>query len=379
MSFHQDVIIVGGGVIGLAIARELHKRGVRKISVFDRVTAGREASWAAAGILAPQVEADLPDDFFRLCYESNRMYRAFADALLEETAVDIDLDQTGTLFVRFDDEDASEIRRRLAWQTKAGLAIKHLDARETLAMEPGLSPRIRESLLFPDDGQVENRKLIEALVRYASLNGIEIVQDTGVQSIAIENGAAAAVVTPTATYQAGLVVLAAGAWTASIKIGATVLPLMVKPIRGQMISYHPAAPICRHVVYSRGGYLVPRSDGRLLVGATSEDAGFDKSLTGTGINDLKAAAAEMAPALNGLNIDDQWAGLRPFIAGGRPVIGRVPSVDGLFAAVGHFRNGVLLTPITARLIADAVTIKSHEFLAAFGFPDAETHQITGHF
>jgi len=370
MAISLDVIIVGGGVIGLAIARELHMRGIGNISVLDKGAPGREASWAAAGILAPQVEADEADHFFRLCYESNRIYRAFADELFDETGVDIELDQTGTLFVGFDDEDTAEIERRLAWQTAAGLAVKHLDAGETREIEPALSSRIHGGLFFPHDGQVENRKLVEALMRYASLNRINILESADGQSVVLNNGAAAGVTTSTETFSADIVILAAGAWTAAIKIGATVLPVEVKPIRGQMISYRPESPICRHVVYSRRGYLVPRADGRLLVGATAEDVGFDKSMTEAGINDLKAAGAEMAPTLARLNIDDNWAGLRPYAPGGRPVIGRVPSIDDLFAAVGHFRNGILLTPITAKLIADAVAGEPNEFLTCFGFHDA---------
>ena len=378
MALVQDVIIVGGGVIGLAIARELHKRGVKKISILDKGRAGREASWAAAGILAPQVEADTADDFFRLCYESNRMYRRFADELLEETRVDIELDQTGTLYIGFDDADTAEISKRLVWQTSAALEVERLDRRATLEIEPHLSPRIREGLFFPRDGQVENRKLVEALVRYAELNGLRIIEDAEVQSVVINDGVAKGVVTRTETRSAATIILSPGAWSASVKIGATVLPIAVKPIRGQMIGYMPPSPVCRHVIYSRRGYLVPRVDGRLLVGATAEDVGFDKSVTESGREGLRAAGAEMAPELAGLSVNNEWAGFRPYVVGGRPVIGKIPPVDRLFAAVGHFRNGILLTPITAKIIADAVTGESDPFLDSFGFPGAEMPQIADH-
>ncbi|HEY2867640.1 MAG TPA: glycine oxidase ThiO [Pyrinomonadaceae bacterium] len=374
----MNVIIVGGGVIGLSIARELKTRGVEKIVIFDKGAPGREASWAAAGILAPQVEADEADNFFRLCFESNSMYPRFADELVDETGIDIELNQTGTLFVGFDDRDSAEIEKRVAWQTAAGLEVQRLDPRETLKFEPDLSPHIRESLLFPHDGQVENRKLVEALVRYAAMNGIRIVDNADVQRIVINDGMATGVMTRTQTYSADVVILTAGAWTAFIKVGATVLPIQMKPIRGQMICYRPPSQVCSHVVYSRRGYLVPRADGRLLVGATAEDVGFDKSNTQAALECLRETGAEMAPAISDFSIDDQWAGLRPYAEGGRPVIGGAPFVDRLFVATGHFRNGILLTPITARLIADAVTGKPNEFLDRFGFPEAEQRQITGY-
>jgi glycine oxidase len=155
-------------------------------------------------------------------------------------------------------------------------------------------------------------------------------------------------------YQADAVIIATGAWTSFIKLDKGILPMEVKPIRGQMVCYRPDELRLEHVVYSKHGYLVPRADGRLLAGATAEDVGFDRSTTVDGISALVDAAVEIVPRLNGLEIADKWAGLRPYIPGGAPLIGRVSGVDGSFAAVGHFRNGILLAPITARMIADEV-------------------------
>ncbi|HYJ91516.1 MAG TPA: glycine oxidase ThiO [Pyrinomonadaceae bacterium] len=368
----SDVLIIGAGVIGLSIARELHKRGVGKICIVEKGAVGRESSWAAAGILAPQIEADIDDDFFRLCFESNRIYRQFADELRDETNIDIELDQSGTLYLGFHDKDSAEIRERYEWQRAAGLEIEHLTADETLRLEPNLSPNVRESLYFPREGQVENRKLVEALVRYAELNGINIIDNSEVGRVLIKDGIVTGAETRNETYAADVVVVASGAWTSTIKFGEINLPIQVKPIRGQMICYRPPTPICHHVVYSHRGYLVPRADGRLLAGATAEDTGFDKSTTETGIHNLQTAAIEIAPKLETIEIVDKWAGLRPYAAGGRPVIGRVPGVNGLFIATGHFRNGILLAPITARLIADAIAGNEQDiFLKSFGLNRVE--------
>ena len=350
----METVIIGGGVIGLAIARELKKRGVRQIAVLDKGRVGREASWAAAGILAPQVEADDDGDFFKLCYESNRMYRSFADDLLDETGINIELDQRGTLYVGFDESDKEECRRRYKWQSAAGLRIENLDRDDIFSLERNVNGNATAGLFFPDDGQVENRKLVEALEAFARSNGIEIREGTEILSVSSDRGRVNGVETTEGPLSTEKVVVANGAWASHIKLGETALPVEVKPMRGQMICYRPEDVNVRHVIYSKNGYLVPRADGRLLAGATVEDVGFDSSVTESGLRQLDSVAAEIVPQLAGMPTADHWAGLRPLAKGGLPFIGAVGDVDGLFAAVGHFRNGILLAPITARMIADAV-------------------------
>jgi glycine oxidase len=349
----SDVIVVGAGVVGLSIARELRKSGAGKITVLDKGQPGRESSWAAAGILAPQVEADYDDDFFRLCFRSNKMYRDFAAELLDETGVDIELDQRGVLYTGFDDNDDAEFERRFAWQTKAGLRVEKLSASEIRELEPNLSPAISLGLLFPDDGQVENRKLVNALIAYANTNKIELKAGVEVHAIAAD-GSGFEITTNAEIYRAATVVVATGAWTSFIQFPENILTVEVKPIRGQMICYQPAQRF-DHVVYGRRGYLVPRADGRLLVGATVEDVGFDRTTTKEGINHLVSVGHELAPLLADMSVSESWSGFRPFSKGGKPVIGPVPTSRSLHIAVGHYRNGILLAPITAKLIADSVT------------------------
>lgn len=346
----SDILIIGGGVIGLSIARELHKRGAGKITVVDKGRIGAEASWAAAGMLAPNAECHADDELFRICSASNQLYPSFAAELLAETGIDIELDRTGTLSLAFSDGEAIDLNAKYEWQRGAGIEVRALSPAEVREIEPSISHAVISGCLYPNDWQVENRKLVAALRKYCEMHGIALVENTAITELITENGCVRGVRTATADLQADSVVITAGAWTSNI------LPTAgVKPIRGQMISLaNGDQRILRHVIYSPRGYLVPRADGRILVGATVEDAGFSKEVTPDGIESLVAAAGEIAPSLAQLSITEAWAGLRPFVDGEVPVIGRVSQIENAFIAAGHYRNGILLAPITAKMIADEV-------------------------
>jgi glycine oxidase len=346
---NSDVIIIGGGVIGLAIARELAAGGARRVEIFDKGACGAESSFAAAGMLAPQAEADRADDFFRLCQRANEMYDSFAADLRDETGIDVELDNAGTLYPAFSAADSAEINRRFAWQTAAGLEVEKLSAAETRKLEPFISPDVRESLLFPRDRQVENRKLVHALRRSAELRGVVIHEHHPVAELVVENGRATGVRIGANRISAGHFVLAAGAWSAELA-RTKELP-EVFPVRGQMIAFQPARRVFDHVIFGPRGYLVPRSDGRLLVGATVERAGFDNRTTSDGIEALRTTAFELAPSLANLRIAEQWSGLRPATDDRQPIIGALPGVERAYIATAHYRNGILLAPLTAKLIA----------------------------
>ncbi len=350
---NSHILIIGGGVIGLSIARELHKKGVSQITIIERREIGKEASYAAAGMLAPHAETDKIDDFYFFCDESNKLYPNFAAELFDETDVDIELDKNGTLYLAFTEKDVIEIRRRFEWQKSAGLAVEHLTARETRQIEPFVSPDVLESLFFPNDWQVENRKLLHALQKYCELYDIEIRENTEIKNLLIENGKIVGVETATEKFYAEKTVLATGAWTSLIKAGSFALP-KIKPIRGQMISFQTAKRIFGKVIYSPRGYLVPRQDGRILAGATVEDAGFDKSVSVAGIELLRDHTLEIAPTLENLEISEKWAGLRPFAPDGLPVLGGFAEIENLFIATAHYRNGILLAPLTAKILADKI-------------------------
>jgi glycine oxidase len=361
----SDVLIIGGGVIGLAIAREIRRRGIAKITILERGKIGQESSFAAAGMLAPNAETEKKDDFSEFCAESLSLYPDFAGEIHAETGVDIELDRNGTLYLAFTEKDVREISRRYEWQKRAGLRVEHLSARETLQAEPFVTPDVRESLFFPNDWQVENRRLLQGLRKYAELNQIEIVENAEIVNLLIENNRIIGAETVDEKFFAATVVLATGAWTALIKSENVVLP-DVKPIRGQMISYQTAKRLFNKVIYSPRGYIVPRADGRILIGATVEDVGFDKSVTDAGTNFLRETSLEISPSLGNLEIHEKWAGLRPAAADGLPILGAFSEVENLFIATAHYRNGILLAPLTAKIIAEKIVEnKNSDYLKIF--------------
>jgi glycine oxidase len=349
----MEVLIIGGGVIGLSIARELHKKGVNEITILERSALGQESSFAAAGMLAPNAETDKADDFFHFCSESNRLYLQFAEELYAETGIDIELEKSGTLYLAFTEADVREIRHRFEWQRKADFDIEHLSPTEVHKLEPFVSPDLREALFFPNDWQVENRKLLAALKKYAESNVFEIVENAEVKSLSVKDGNVYGVQTDEQKFAAKKVILTTGAWTSLIKADGFAMP-QVKPIRGQIISFKTAKRLFQRVIYSPRGYLVPRLDGRILAGATVEDSGFDKSNTESGVEFLRDAALEIAPSLVNLELNEKWAGLRPFATDGLPILGAFPEIENLFIATAHYRNGILLAPKTAEIIADAI-------------------------
>ena len=363
----SEVLIVGGGVIGLSIARELHTRGVRSISVVDRGRLGREASWAAAGMLAPNVEVDSDDLFHRLCAESHDLYPEFCRGLLEETGIDPELDTSGTLFVAFTDADVEELDQRYRRLDKKTSAVERLSASSISELEPFVSDKVREGLLFPNDWQVENRKLLSALQRSAELNGIRLVENAEVIELLTDGSRVTGARTSNQDLPASAVVLATGAWTSFIKLGDTSVPVEVKPIRGQMLCFDATRRRLSRVIFSQRGYVTPRTDGRVLVGATVEDAGFDKAVTEGATEMLVAAGLEIAPGLEEFPIKETWTGLRPFAADGLPVMGEIPGSENLFVATAHYRNGILLAPKTAEIMADRIADGvDSEFFSSFG-------------
>ena len=365
-----EVAIIGGGVIGLAVARALALRGVRDVLLIERKSLGAESSYAAAGMLAPQAEANRAHEFFYLNCQSRDMYPTFAAALLEETGIDIELDSMGTLYLALNEHDAEELQERYDWQTKAGLPIEKLSAAAVRQLEPAINEEVHTALKFPLDTQVENRRLIAALTTANELLGVRMETGTAVMSLKIQRDRVTGIETSRGFIAAEAVVIAAGAWSSLLGAGDKALPdLRIKPVRGQMLCFQPNSPLTRHVIYSPRGYLVPRRDGRMLAGSTTEHAGFEKQVTAAGVQSIIAAALEISPRVAALPLTDSWSGLRPRAADTLPVLGPCAEIAGVYYATGHYRNGILLAPITGQLLAAAIVDKEFPQRLSIFSPD----------
>lgn len=358
LSSTADVVVIGGGVIGLTIARALALRGVRDVLLVERARLGAEASSAAAGMLAPQAEADEADGFFNLCCQSRDMYPTFVAALREETGIDSELDRTGTLYLAFSEPDQKEIEHRYDWQARAGLAVQILSPTDARTLEPCISESLIGALKFPKDIQVENRRLLSALIAANEKIGVRFLTGTTVESIRISRGRVEGAETSRGFVHTGSVVVSGGAWSSFIQVPDAVSSHMrIEPVRGQMVCFDAAGSspsIARHVIYSPRGYLVPRRDGRVLSGSTTEHVGFNKEVTASGVHSILANALEISPRISDLPLIGVWAGLRPRAHDSLPVLGAGAEIRGLVFATGHYRNGILLAPITGELIASAI-------------------------
>lgn len=352
-----DVAIIGGGVIGCAIAWRLGQAGMRVV-VIERGQPGREASWAAGGMLAPLAEADRADEFFHLCVASRAMYADFARELRAATGLDIEYRTEGTLYLALTTDDEEELERRWQWQHDAGLNVKRLRADCVRRLEPNLNESLRWALHFPDDHQVDNRRMALALALAAQAAGAVLLEHTEATKLLTETVAGqrriTAINTTRGEIRTSQVVIAAGSWSSLLpdEQGNRAARFLVKPVRGQMIALGNSSLPLRHVVYSRRGYVVPRLNGQVIAGSTSEKAGYDRNVTAGGIASIIERAIEIAPALKDQPIIETWAGLRPKGPDNLPVLGADERTGGLIYATAHYRNGILLTPITAGIISE---------------------------
>jgi glycine oxidase len=342
----MTVVVVGGGLIGTAIALELAAPGVEVI-VLEKSIPGAEASSAAAGMLAPQLEASGPGPMLELSMRSRTLYPAWAARLETETELDVGYRDCGALQVAVTSAQAHALEATVAWQAASGLRATFLTGDEARALEPGLSPDAVAAAHFPDDHQVEPRKLMSALSAAARRRGIAF-RRAAVRQLVASGARVVGVDLDDGRLAAELVIVAAGAWSSQVA-GAGLDPAHLVPARGQLVELSlPAAPL-RCVLKSGVGYVVPRSDGRVVCGTTVELVGFDKRVTAEGLRAVLDHALTLCPALGQATVTESWAGLRPWTADGLPLLGR-GHLEGLLIASGHARNGVLLAPITARLI-----------------------------
>jgi glycine oxidase len=352
----SDIVIVGAGAIGLGIGWRLAQRGA-SVTLFDQGEAGRGASHAAAGMLAACAEAEPGEEaLVALGRASQARWPAFAAELQEVSGVDVELRREGTLVLALTSDDHARLSHHLAFQRKLGLPLEWISAGDTRRREPHLAAKLAGAIWSPEDHQVDNRKLVAALRIAAAAAGAVIREHCAVELIATEAGRATGVVLRDGTaVSASTVVLAAGAWSRGIAGLEPALRPPVRPVKGQMIALRmePSMPLINHVVWAPNIYLVPRRDGRLLVGATVEEKGFDATLTAGGVLSLLEAAWRAVPAIEELPIEEMWVAHRPGSRDDAPILGRA-LIGGLVYATGHHRNGILLAPVTADAIARLV-------------------------
>ena len=357
-----DVFVVGAGLIGLGIAYELAQRGVA-VTVYDRDEPAQAASWAGAGMLAPFSEATPDRELLALCRASLECYPGFVDGLRERTGVDVRLRRDGTMHVALGEAQLAALAAVAGTFRANGGDVALLERGEVLAREPFLAKDLAGALYVANEAQVDNRRLGRALL--AACRGLG-VRFERVDEIALESDArrVRGVRTPYGFAAAPVVVNAAGAWAGALDGVPESARVPVRPVAGEMLAIAVPPAAMRSLVWLGHRYLVPRDDGRLLVGATVVERGFDVRVTAAGMHDLLDAALAVAPALASFAVVETWAGLRPASHDGRPYLGAT-SIEGYLVAAGHYRNGILLTPVTARAIAALIVDGAAPELAPF--------------
>jgi glycine oxidase len=306
--------------------------------------------------------------FRDLAVASWRLYPRVVHELREHTGIDVEHVARGTIYLLYTTEDVREAEQRAQWALGPEFGIEAWDRGDVQTREPALSPKVSGAMFVKGDHWVNNQRLVVAYAQAAVAAGVTLVTGCAVSRVVVEDGQARGVLAEGERYDADLVVLAAGAWTAALtaSFGGS---LPVEPRRGQMVALSHVPPVITHCIHGDDVYLVPRPSGELLVGATVERVGFQRAVTAAGIAGLLAGAIELVPALAGLPITRTWYGFRPWAPDGLPILGPWPDVAGLWVATAHFRNGILLAPITARLMTEWI-VRGHPSMALQDFlPD----------
>lgn len=354
-----EIAVIGAGIVGMAAALELADRGM-VVHVLDRAPVpGAEASGAAAGMLAPQHEADGPGAFLDLCLAARDLWLETAPRLHRESGVDPGHRADGFLHVALDGPEWGRFQARASWQDGAGLPVQVLTAGEACGRFPMLTTDLAGALFYAGDHHVHTTHAVEAYAGACRKAGVQFLFGEEVRDLLMENGPSgtrvAGVHTDAVHVTATHTLLAAGAWTGRLA-AALGAPLPIEPVRGQIAlvrGLQDEQPPC--LVGGTGGYLVPRAGGELLAGATSEPVGFDRTTTPRGIEAVWRNARRLIPALSRRRPNEEWAGLRPGTPDALPLLGPLPGIDGLWVDAGHFRNGILLAPLTGRIMARWIT------------------------
>jgi glycine oxidase len=369
-----DVVVIGAGLIGLAVAFELAERGAA-VRVVDRSVPARAASWAAAGMLAPYTEGVRNQALLRLCAASLQEYPAFVERVVRASGIDPRLHLDGVVHAAFDDAHFEQLWRHAHALQTQGVWCGVLYREGVLVAEPWIGASVVGGILIGGEGCVDNRLLGRALLAACETHGVRIEANSTVV-VQCDRRRMLGIHTDRGFTSSRAAINACGAWAARVQGVPPQCVPPVEPVKGQMFALNAPAELVRRPTWVPDAYFVPRDDRRVLVGATVERVGYDGRVTAQGLHRLLDAALVAAPSLADFAVTETWAGLRPGTPDGLPFLGPTP-LEGLFVAAGHFRNGVLLAPATARLIADAVEGRAPSELADFSLDRVGTKDERG--
>lgn len=342
---NAEIVVIGAGIIGAAVAVEL-RRGGAEVLILDRQRPAEEATWAAAGMLSPAPESAADSAMAQLSRASFDLYPQFIQAVEAASGIRVGYQTRGALLPFFGPGASEEQRNQMTFLARFGYGTELLSRDEVRRREPRINPQVAAGLWLSAEASLDNRALGRAAIVAAQRLGARLRTGAPVSGLLVEDGRCMGAIAGGEKIHAGRVLVAAGCYSAGIEAAGGYAP--TRPVRGQMIALNAGAATPAVVIRSERGYLVPREDGRLVAGSTIEHAGFDKSVTPDGLRQILDAAVEMVPALGGTRVMETWAGLRPDSPDHLPILGPTP-IEGLSIATGHYRNGILLAPITARL------------------------------
>ena len=346
-----DTLIVGGGIVGLGIGWKLAQQG-QSVTILDRGAAGREASWAAAGLLAPATEVHYQEDKnLRLGLESMRLYPQFVAELEAYTGQKVDYRTEGAIAVAATGDDAADMKDLYEYQLELGLPVRWMSGEEVREAEPSLSPYITAGVSCPMDHHIDNRLLVDALKAAYLKAGGSLREHLEVTRIVIENAAYAGVEAGGERFVSRKLLIAAGAWSGLLPGLPDAVRPPVRPVKGQLFSVRsPRQDFLKHFIRSPRLYIAPKSDGRIVMGATVEEMGFNRDLTAGGLYSLLKEAWDHLPGVYDLPIQEIWCGFRPGSRDNSPVLGE-SAIPGVYFATGHHRNGILFGPVTAETMS----------------------------
>jgi len=345
-----DVIVLGGGIIGCALAEELARRGQRVV-VLERGRIGAEASVAAAGILLAQMDVLKPGPLLELCQAARRLYPGWIRRLERAAGMRADFRIAGVLYLAASAAQARRMQARADWQRRLGLAVERWSPAEVRRREPAVDGRWAAGFHFPLEGEVDNVLLMHALAAACRRGRVTLREQTTARRLLIRHGAASGIETDRGLLRAPVIVNTLGSWAALR--GTPFAQLPIEPARGQLLSFAGPKGLFHRPIMTDRAYVIQRRDGQLLLGSTVERVGFDKRLTVQGMHHILSATRRISSALESCGFVEAWAGLRPYSRTGLPILGAT-AIEGLYVATGHFRHGILLAPITAKLMAELI-------------------------